>query len=79
MLLGSIACMYFLVGILVSMFLEHSYRDSLVPGSEAKYLTDGLRIQFIVLWPYFLIKLILKIVEYYGTNNDDNNKPGFGY
>ena len=76
LMIGSIAGMYFLVGVLVSMFLEHSYRDSLVPGSESKYLTDSLRVQFILFWPYFLVKLILKIIEYYGS---DDNTPNLGH
>ena len=76
LMIGSIAGMYFLVGVLVSMFLEHSYRDSLVPGSEAKYLTDSLRVQFILFWPYFSVKLILKIIEYYGS---DDNTPNLGH
>ena len=74
----SIGCFYFLIGILVSLFLEHSYKDSLVPGSEDKYLNDVLRAQFIAFWPYFVIRLIIKIIEYYGSE-DNNDKPGFNY
>lgn len=78
MIFVTVVCMYVLVGILVSMFLESSYKDSLVPGSEDKYLTDSLRLQFILFWPYFLVRLIGKIIEYYGSEDNDN-KPGFGY
>lgn len=77
--LATVLIIYVLAGILFSMFLEHSYKDCLLPGSEDKYLTDGLRAQFIVLWPVLLVRLIQKIIEYDGKDNNEGDKPGFGY
>lgn len=78
MVVGTIACLYILTGILVAMFLEHSYNSRLIDGSEDKYLTNGIRAELILLWPLFIWKLIQKLIEYYGSDNDDN-EPGFGY
>lgn len=78
MIVVTVACLYFLTGILVAMFLEHSYGNRLIDGSEDKYLTNGIRVELILLWPLFIWKLIQKLIEYYGSDNDDN-EPGFSY
>ena len=78
MVVGTIVCLYTLTGILVAVFLEHGYNNRLIDGSEDKYLTNRIRAELILLWPLFIWKLIQKLIEYYRSDNDDN-EPGFGY
>ena len=78
MVVVTIVCLYILTGILVAMFLEHGYNNRLIDGSEDKYLTNGIRAELILLWPLFFWYFIHTLIEYYGSDNDDN-EPGFGY